>query len=190
MERISRKASFGRTFVSVAMCLLMAGSSVLSIVPAALGAISIDDVQPQNNAASISSPYLPMNANVSGQETGTASVDTATEWGDGTFDANTIVGAGGTLQLRRIDHDDFSGSGSPDSEIWNYNDNAVQAGGLLTLSTDLGNGIDSPAIRGTTGFDLSQNQGLYVNCTVTPTLIADYGNIYACGWWNTGTTGD
>ncbi len=190
MEKISRKASFGRTSVSVLMGLLLAGSSLMALAPTTLGAISIDDVQPPNNSASIGNPYLPMNANISGQETAKVTVDTSTEWLAGTRDPNTIVGGGGTLQLRRTDHDDFSGTGSPDPEMWNYNDNAVQAGGLLTLSTDLGNGIDSPAIRGTTGFNLSQNQGLYLNCSVTPTLMADSGNIFGCGWWNTGPAGD
>ncbi len=161
----------------------------MALVPTALGAIQIDDVQPPNNTASTSNPYLPQNANISGQESVTVGIDSSTEWLAGTLDADTIVGTGGTLQLRRVDRDDFSGTGDPDSTLWTWNNIAQQGlvNGILSLDSDMAAGDDYTRIDATTQFDLATMDGLTLDASSSIVSSDMFAFGFLLGWWAGGT---
>ena len=184
MVNAPSRGKFSRTLVTLLLSVLLAGSSLTGLAPGASAAIQIDDVQPPTNTASISNPYIPVSANISGQETGAAGVDLASEWEAGTLGTSLTVGGAGTLALRMINHDDFTVNGNPDTGLWTYSDNAVVAGGLLTLSTDYSNSVYDPHIDHVESMDLSAApaQTLTLRTSTALTYADPYAYIYSVGW--------
>lgn len=186
MENLSTHAKSNRKPATALMCVLLVGSSLLALAPAATATISVDDVSPIDGSISTSNPYMGMGANVSGFDAATVGVNASTDWLAGTLDENTIVGSQGSLQLRLMSRDDFEGNGDPDPNAWTWNNYAVQGqiNGYLSLYTDVGNGDDQTKLMGVTPFPLNTMTGLYLNASVSVVSSGQYVSAAIIGWWS------
>ncbi len=192
MENLSTQANFRRKTASVVLCLLLGGSSVLALAPAAVAVISVDDVSPTDGAISISNPYMAMGANISGTDRATVGIATATQWLQGDLGTSLTVGSTGALELRNLSREDFSGSGDPDDTVWYWNDNAVQGGGSLGLSSDVGSGVDSTRIDHMSDIDFRgpSSAGITVIADITVLQLDAGVGVIAIGWWGSDSDWD
>lgn len=185
MVNASSRGKFSRTLVTLLLSVLLAGSSLTALIPTASAAVQIDDVQPPTDTASTGNPYIPVTANISGEETGVATVDSASEWQAGQFGTSLVVGGTGTLEMRAINHDDFGGNGDPDPAFWTFTDDAVVGGGFLTLSTDYANSVYDPHIDHLLPVDLSvlpAQAPLVISTSMTVSYGDAYSYIIPVGW--------